>query len=300
MEPWVLVTFGAAFAQTIRFMLQKSLAAGRLSATGATFARFVYSAPLVAVAALAYAAASGQALPLPPSGFWPWAIAGGTAQILATVAVVLLFGRRNFAVGITFKKTEVILSVLAGLVLLGEGVSAAGFAAICAGLLGVLLLSDTPGGQGAWLRRIASPSAGLGLFSGACFAISGVGYRAASLSLPFGDALIRALVTLACVTAFQTLALGAWMLWRERAEIGRVFAAWRIASLVGLSSMAGSICWFTAFTLQTVAYVNAVGQVELIFSVAASVFVFRERITGRELLGLLVLTGSILGLILVS
>ena len=300
MEPWILVTFGAAFAQTIRFMLQKSLAAGRLSAAGATFARFVYSAPLVAVAAFLYARGSGQPLPLPPDNFWPWAVAGGTTQILATVAVVLLFGRRNFAVGITFKKTEVLLSALAGAVLLGEVVAPPALAAMAVGFGGVLLLSDPPGGQGRWIRRIASPSAALGLLSGACFAVSGIGYRAAALSLPSGDALLRALVTLSCVTAYQTLALGAWLMWRERGEIARVLAAWRVAGLVGLSSMAGSVCWFTAFALQTVAYVNAVGQVELIFSLIVSAAVFGERIAWRELSGVLVLTASILALILVA
>lgn len=40
--------------------------------------------------------------------FWAYALAGGLTQILATMCVVALFAERNFAVGITFKKTEVI------------------------------------------------------------------------------------------------------------------------------------------------------------------------------------------------
>ena len=77
-------------------------------------------------------------------------------------------------------------------------------------------------------------------------------------------------------------------------------SAWRIASLVGLTSMAGSICWFTAFTMQTAALVNAVGQIELIFSLAASALFFREKVTTRELQGLGLLTLSILALILIG
>jgi len=42
-----------------------------------------------------------------------------------------------------------------------------------------------------------------------------------------------------------------------------------------------------------------VGQIEVIFSVLASVLVFRERITGRELWGMGLLTVSILVLILI-
>jgi drug/metabolite transporter (DMT)-like permease len=111
---------------------------------------------------------------------------------------------------------------------------------------------------------------------------------------------LRALLTLACVTVFQTVALGGWLLWRERGEIGRVFAAWRTAGLVGLTSMAGSVCWFTAFTLQTVAYVNALGQVELILSMAVSVLLFGERMTWREGQGLILLSASVLALVLVT
>jgi drug/metabolite transporter (DMT)-like permease len=78
-----------------------------------------------------------------------------------------------------------------------------------------------------------------------------------------------------------------------------VWGARRTAAWIGLTSMAGSFCWFTAFTLQTVAYVNALGQIELIFSLLATVFFFKEPITRRELCGLGVLSASILGLILV-
>ena len=78
-----------------------------------------------------------------------------------------------------------------------------------------------------------------------------------------------------------------------------VWGARRVAVWVGLMSMLGSFCWFTAFTLQNAAYVNAVGQVELVFSALASVIVFREAISGREWLGMGVLLGSILMLIVV-
>ena len=52
----------AAAAQTVRFMLQKHLKATKLSTAGATFARFIYSAPLVLVIALSYAGVTEQVL----------------------------------------------------------------------------------------------------------------------------------------------------------------------------------------------------------------------------------------------
>ena len=300
METWVWITIFAALAQTVRFMLQKHLKDTKLSTAGATFARFVFSAPLVLVIALVYAQSTDQALPDVGAPFFAFSIIGGLSQILATMCVVALFSHRNFAVGITFKKTEVLLSAIVGIVVLGDFITWFSFLAIVLGFAGVLLLSDPPEGTGSFASRILNKGAGLGLLSGLLFGFSGVSYRGASLSIADGDVFYRAIFTLAFVTAFQVGIMAVWLIWRERGEITRVFLSWRVASMVGLSSMAGSICWFVAFTMQTAALVNAVGQIELIFSLAASALFFREKISKRELQGVALLTFSILGLILLS
>jgi drug/metabolite transporter (DMT)-like permease len=299
METWVIATILAAGFQTARFMLQKQMSMGALSTAGATFARFVYSAPLVLVLVAAYSLARDLALPALNGRFWAYALTGGLAQILATVCVVALFRQRNFAVGITFKNTEVVLTVFAGMLLLGEAVTGAGLAAILLGLVGVLVLSGTPGlTTGQWWRRILSRAAGLGLLAGALFAVSGVTYRGASLELASDDPFLRAMVTLGAVTASQTIAMSLWLRWREPGQIGAVIGAWPRAVWIGLTSMAGSLCWFTAFTLQNAAYVKAVGQVELIFSLAASVLFFNERFTRREAVGIALISVSVLSLVL--
>ena len=299
MTLWIPITVAAALFQTLRFMLQRQLSLGTLSATGATLARFLYSAPLVAVLIFAYMRATGQVFPAFGWQFWAYGAMGGLAQILATVATVRLFQARNFAVGITFKKTEVMQAVLVGWVLLGDVVSLVGFAAIGLGLVGVLLLSAPPDMVRWGWRELANRSTGLGLMAGLFFAVSGVSYRGASLSLDLADPLARAGLTLAAVTAMQTVAMLLWLRWREPGQVAAVWAARRVAVWVGLMSMAGSFCWFTAFTLQNAAYVNAVGQVELVMSALASVLIFREKITAREWLGMAVLLTSILLLIAV-
>ncbi|MDG1376433.1 MAG: DMT family transporter [Yoonia sp.] len=298
MDLWIPITVGAAMAQTIRFMLQKQLKSTKLSTAGATFARFIYSAPLVMVVAIIYARSTGQGAPDIPLAFWSYAVLGGTTQIIGTACVVALFSHRNFAVGITFKKTEVLLSAFIGFALLGDLISLPALFAIIIGLFGVLLLSDLPSIAGRFHQRIWNKGTALGLASGLAFGFSGNGYRGASLSLGAGDVFYRAIVTLAFVTVFQTAIMAVWLIWRERGEISRVLGAWRVASLVGLSSMAGSICWFTAFTLQTVAYVNALGQIELLFSLLVGAFIFGEKVSPREWQGLLLLTGSIVLLVL--
>ena len=157
------------------------------------------------------------------------------------------------------------------------------------------LAAFTDRGRGDLMNR----AAGLGLGAGFLFSISGVSYRGASLSLGLDDPFARAGLTLAAVTAMQTLAMVVWRRWRDPGQVRAVWGARRVAVWVGLLSMAGSFCWFTAFTLQNAAYVNAVGQIELVFSALASVLVFRERVSGREWGGMAILMVSILTLVLV-
>lgn len=296
---WILVSLAAAAFQTVRFMLQKYLATATLSAAGATFARFLYSMPFIWVLLGVYLWVAGKPLPVPGLAFWGFGMLGAAAQILATVCVVMLFKQRNFAVGITFKKTEVIQTVLVGWLLLGEGVSGIGFAAIALGILGLLLLSGGPEARGFRLRDLGNRASGLGIASGVLFAISAVSYRGASLDVAEADPVLRAAVTLAAVVGMQTLMMLVWLRLREPGQIGAVWAARRVALWIGLMSMGGSLCWFIAFTLQNAAYVKALGQVELIMSVAASTLFFRERISGREWAGMAVLVCSILMLVLV-
>ncbi|WP_299282899.1 DMT family transporter [uncultured Tateyamaria sp.] len=297
MALWIPITLAAAFFQTLRFMLQRQLSLKTLTPGGATLARFLYSAPLVVVLITVYMGARGQTWPAFPPAFWFYGAAGGLAQILATVATVSLFKSRNFAVGITFKKTETMQAVLVGWLILGDQVTTFGFVAIGIGLVGVLLLSTPPDLSGFRWRDMANRSVGLGLSAGILFAVSAVTYRGASLSLGLDDPLARAGLTLAAVTTMQTIAMLVWLRLRDPGQVSAVWAARRIAVWVGMMSMAGSFCWFVAFTLQNAAYVKAVGQVELVFSMLVTVLIFREAISAREWIGMAVLMTSILMLV---
>jgi len=113
---WIILSVLAAAFQTLRFTLQKRLSMGALSAGGATLARFVFTAPFVTLLAAGYLLWRGQGLPAVEPRFWVYVLTGGVTQILATWCVVAIFASRNFAVGITFKKTEVMLTALVGFV----------------------------------------------------------------------------------------------------------------------------------------------------------------------------------------
>ena len=298
MDSWIILSVAAAAFQTLRFMLQKHLSMGALSVGGATLARFFYSAPFIVILAPGSLLATGALWPGTSALFWAYAVVGGLSQILATWCVVALFAERNFAVGITFKKTEVVQTALVGLAILGDRITALGLGAILIGLVGVLILSDRPEKKGYWGQRIANRAAGLGLASGAFFAVSAVTYRGATLEIASDAAFTRAGLTLMMVTVMQALAVTLWLIWREPGQVGRVLAAWRTAVWMGLTGMAGSLCWFTAFTLQNAAYVFAVGQVEVIFSLIASVLFFGERITRREGWGIALITLSVIAVVM--
>ena len=291
MEPWVLFSVLAAAAQTMRFAVQKVLVSAALSPAAATWARFLWSWPLAVALAFAYGRATGADFPELTPAFLIYAILGGAFQILATICTVSLFSMRAFAVGITFKKTEVMLTALAGFVILGDMISGPGAGAIAFGFVGVLLLSDSPEGG-----SIFNKAAGIGILSGVLFALSAVTYRGATLSLSSGDPVLTGGVTLAVVVLWQTLVLGAWLWLKEPGQIVATLAAWRQTSIVSVFSLIGSWSWFAAFSLMNAAYVFAVGQIELIFSILVGALWFREVLKPRELLGISVLATSILAI----
>ena len=298
-ELWIIATLCAASFQTIRFTLQKILADGNLSPLGATYSRFIFAAPWIVLFSLIFLLLTNVSIPDLESQFLLFAVGGGLAQILATVCVILVFKSRNFAVGITLKKTEVILTALVGLILIGEGVSTISMFLICLGGAGVFFLSKKVSSVDRSNFSILIKSAVYGLLSGLLFAISAVCYRSATLSVVSDLVYLRAGFTLLIVILSQSFVMTIWLALFEPGQIKLVWLERKKGFWVGVTSLGGSFFWFTAFTLQNAAYVKAVGQIELIFSLLITTLFFKERILNREILGMLLIGISALGLILV-
>ncbi len=297
MELWIPITIAAAFFQNLRFMLQKHLK-GTLSTMGVTFSRFVFAAPLAWGVVALLMLREGAVFPRITGAFVIYGGIGAIAQIVATAMLVALFSLKNFAVGVTFSKTETVMTALLSAAILAEPVSGGAWIAIFVTVAGVIAMSGLPSRDNL-AAGIFGRAAAIGIGSGIIFSMASIGYRGASLGLGSGDFLIRAALTLAVVTTFQTAVMALWLAWREGGEILRVLRAWRIAAWVGLTGMLGSLGWFTAFTLQNAAYVKALGQIELVFTILASVFFFRERISRFEALGIGLIATGILLLLLV-
>lgn len=299
MQTWIVITLAAAFLQNMRSVLQKHIK-GMMGVTGATFVRFGFGVPFAAlfVALLAY----GAGYPVPPlnAPFLGWVVLGGVAQITAQALLIQMFGHRNFAVGTAYSRTEPAQAALFGLIFLGDKIGVKTLIAIAISLFGVMLISvaRSPVSPKALVTSIFSRTAGLGIASGTAFGIAAVAYRAASLALGQPNFMMQAAVTLLTTIIFQTVIMLVYMVWRKPEEFAKIRAAWKIATMVGLVGATASFGWFMAMTLQTAAVVKALAQVEMIFTFASSVLIFREHINKLEIIGCVLIVAGILVLLL--
>lgn len=298
MELWIPITVFAAFMQNLRSALQKHLK-GKLSTSGAAFTRFSYGVPVALAYLIGLRFFAGYEFPAITSEFLVYAAMAGLSQIGATALLVYLFSFRNFAVGTAFSKTETVQAAIFGIVVFGEGVSALAMMGIVISLVGVIGLSVTKPAEGfsSFVSQLFERTALIGIASGALFGVAAVTVRAASLSLEGGDFVIRAGFSLGCVLVFQTVVMGSYIRLREPGQITTVAREWRFGSLVGLTGVLASIGWFTAMTLENAAYVRGLGQIELVFTFAASYLFFGERASRREIVGILLVVVGILLLV---
>lgn len=299
MEAWIPVTIAAALFQTWRTALQQRLR-GVLGTEAAAFIRFLYGAPVAFLLLLLLLARPGQHLP-----GWDWRFvalttSGGLFQILATNLLIMAFGYRNFAVGTAYSKTEAPQAAVMAYFLLHETLLPLGWAGLGVALGGVMVLSlaATRLTLRDLLANTLQPAALCGVGAGFLFGLTAICFRAASLALADGDVLLRATFTLAVTNTLQALMAGSWLMLRKPDDFVRAFTTWRQSARVGLLSVSGSACWFTAFTLAPVAPVRALGQIELVFTLVFSRFYLGERPTGTDILGMALVVGGVLAVVL--
>ncbi|MFK7942669.1 MAG: EamA family transporter [Paracoccaceae bacterium] len=300
MPLWIPLTICAAFLQNLRTALQKAIK-GRLTTAGAAYARFFYAWPLGLLYLWGLLEFGGYTLPPMNAEFLLFCLLGSISQILFTVVLLWLFSFRSFAVGTTFSKLEVVLIAAIGALLLGDTITALAVLAVAVGAAGTIILAmqETRLSLGGLVRGLREKATAVGLLSAALLGASVVFFRAAGLSLD-APVVLAAGYALAVSLVMQTVMMGVWFLVFDPGELRAVIREWRRAGPVGVIGMMGSVCWFTAFTLQNAAYVRALGQVELIFTFVISVFYFKETISRTEIAGILLILVAILLILLAA
>ena len=280
---WAVFTVVAAAAQTVRNAAQRELT-GRLGTVGATQVRFLFGCPFALIFLLGLLA-SGGTLPHLTPGFWPWLFGGALTQIAATALMLAAMEERSFVAAIAYIKTEPVQVALFGLLFLGDAVTPMMATAIAVATAGVIVMSVKAGA----LRSMVTGgwrSTALGVASGACFALSAIGYRGAILSLHDPSYAMAATFTLTTGLVVQTIVLSLWLVLRDRAVLAAILAAWRPSLFAGFMGALASQFWFLAFALTSAANVRTLALIEVLFAQAISVFVFRQPVAAREGIGI--------------
>jgi drug/metabolite transporter (DMT)-like permease len=278
---WILFTLLAAAGQTARNAMQRELTA-KLGTVGATHVRFLFGFPFALVFLAGVLMATGLPLPSPPAVFWPWIILGAGAQIVATALMLATMNDRSFVVTIAYIKTEAVQAALFGLIFLGDKLTALMAVAIVVATAGVVAMSLKSGSttQGG-VRPVL-----LGLFSGAMFALSAVGYRGAILCLGMPSFVLAATYTLVAGLILQAGLLTLYLAMRDSSVLFAIARAWRPSLFAGFMGATASQFWFLAFALTSVANVRTLALVEVLFAQAISLFVFKQRTSRREAAGM--------------
>jgi drug/metabolite transporter (DMT)-like permease len=280
---WALFTIIAAFSQTVRNAAQRQLAA-TLGTVGATHVRFLFGFPFALLFLAGVLIGSGVGLPRPGLAYWPWVIDGALAQVAATALMLAAMNERSFVVSIAYIKTEPVQVALFGLVLLGDAITPWLAVAILIATTGVVVMSLKPGAASGGMRPTLS-----GLAAGAMFGLSAVGFRGAILSLALPSTLMAATFTLAVGLLLQSVLLSGYLWLRDRAVLSAIMRAWRPSLFAGFMGALASQFWFLAFALATAASVRTLALVEVLFAQAISRFLFKQRTTRREAVGIVLI-----------
>ena len=140
----------------------------------------------------------------------------------------------------------------------------------------------------------------IGLFSGAMFALSAVGYRGAILSLELPNFVLAATFTLAAGLVLQAALLTLYLAAFDRRVLHEIARAWRPSLFAGFMGATASQFWFLAFALTSVANVRTLALVEVLFAQGISYFVFKQATTSREAFGMSLIVAGVALLIWVQ
>ncbi|MFC3034510.1 EamA family transporter [Pseudoalteromonas fenneropenaei] len=278
---WIAFTLLAAFAQAWRNALQSQLSQ-HASVASVTLARFIVAGPLAA----AYLWALYQLFPAPilqPNWvFVSYVLGASLMQILATALMVVLFKQNNYAVGAGLAKSEALVAAILGVLFFGSTLSGLGWLGVLIGSIAVMLLS------GVSLRRFNAKTALLGIACGTAFALTSLWVREASLAaqLPFPHS---AAWVLLMVLLSQTLILAIYLCWKEPISWQKLWQHRKLTSSISICSCVGSIGWFSAMSLQHVAYVKTLGQIEVFFTIAIATLWLKQPTKRRDTVGLVLI-----------
>ena len=288
MDIWIYFTLLAALMQAIRTAGQKQLTQ-HLNAMATTAVRYIYALPFAWLYLWWVLDYRQLTMPELNTTFLQYALIACVMQILGTVCLVAAFNYRNFAVATSLAKTEAIQVAVLGVVLFSASLTALGWLSVVIGVVGVLLVSKV---KFTYKDVFQNPGAGFGLAAGLGLALTTLLIRQSSLALN-SDLLLSAALTLTFMITVQTLFSLVYVYLQDKQQVQFMIQQWRLCLFVGVTSVIGSIGWFTAASFQNAAYVKALGQVEFFITLFITYRIFKEKISLIEYLGMGLIIASV-------
>ncbi|MDO5058397.1 MAG: DMT family transporter [Neisseria sp.] len=280
---WVAFTLLAASMQAWRNAAQKELSK-TVPVLGVTLARFLYACPLAAAYLwLVNRYGNVAAAPDFSGAFFAFVAGAGLAQIAATALMVQLFRLKNYAIGAGLAKSEAVIAAVLGVCFFGTQIGWLGWLGVAVGAVAVFLLTGVEN-----MRHLSWQTLLTGLGSGLCFALTSLWIREASLSL-HTDYLLSAAWVLFGIITMQTVLLTVYLALCQRETLKKLWHKPKLAWATSVFSFLGSFGWFHAMSLQDVAFVKTVGQIEVLFMLLISHFLFKEKLRKQDWLGLLLI-----------
>ena len=294
---WVYFTLLAATMQAVRTAGQKQLS-GKLNAMATTAVRYIYALPFAWAYLIWVLEFRDISVPTLNNDFLIYALIACVTQIIGTVCLVAAFGYKNFAVATSLAKTEAIQVAIVGALLFAAPLSVMGWFSVIVGVIGVFLVSKVKFSfRHAMSGSDAISGLSFGLGAGLGLAITTLLIRESSLALNT-DLMVSAAVTLVFMITVQTFISVIYVYFQDKKQLGLMIKHWRLCLFVGITSVLGSIGWFTGASFQTAAYVKALGQVEFFITLALTYRLFKEKITPIEYVGMFLIVLSVVILLL--
>lgn len=297
LDIWIYFTLLAAFMQAVRTAGQKELS-GKLNAMATTGVRYVFALPFAWLYLWGILDYRDVDVPELTPDFLQYALIACVMQIIGTVCLVAAFQYKNFAVATSLAKTEAIQVAVVGALVFSAPLSGLGWLSVIVGVIGVFLVSKVKFTSNAIFRGSDSINGlGYGLAAGLGLAITTLLIRESSLALNT-DLMVSAAMTLVFMITVQSLISLVYVAAQDKSQLPLMLKHWRLCLFVGITSVLGSIGWFTASSYQNAAFVKALGQVEFFITLALTYRVFKEKVSVKEYLGMFLIIASVVILLL--
>jgi drug/metabolite transporter (DMT)-like permease len=224
----------------------------------------------------------------PEPATWPYLAASAVVHVGYVTGLVQAYTHGDFSLAYPLARgAGALLAAVGGALLLGDGLSAAAWAAVVVVGGGLASLGG---------RRASSEAIGWALFTAACIAtytlIDARGARTADSGVVYG------LATMPCIAVSLTIAGVARG--RGQAFVGALRTDWRTWALAGLGLCAAYTLVLVAIRQAPVGYVAVLRESSVVFGALLGWLLLHEALGGRRLVSSVVILVGLVGLVAAS